>query len=95
MNKKVKYNRDKYLQCTYGITLKEYKALLKAQRYKCAICSKKQKDCKQHLDVDHSHKTGKVRGLLCRYCNSRLLKYLRDDKKRAKGLVKYLNKYYV
>ena len=93
--KNYKYNKDKYLQRVYGITLKEYKALLKNQKYKCAICGKKQKDCKQALDVDHSHKDGKVRGLLCRFCNSKLLRYLRDDKNRAKGLASYLNEYYI
>jgi DNA-directed RNA polymerase subunit RPC12/RpoP len=89
----VKYNRDKYLKRKYKISLKQYDALLKKQGYLCAICGKPQKDSKLHFDVDHDHVRGVVRGLLCRYCNSRLLKYLRDDVNKAKGLVRYLNKW--
>lgn len=89
----MKYNRDKYLRRKYGISLKKYNSMLKTQKYRCGICGKHQRDEKKALAVDHDHKmTGAkaVRGLLCNYCNSRILKYLGDDKKRAQGLVKYL-----
>jgi len=88
---KVTYNRDKYLQRTYGITLKQYNTMLRKQRYKCAICGKKSKDSKIAFDVDHDHLRGIIRGLLCRYCNSRVLKYLHDNVVIGKGLVKYLS----
>jgi hypothetical protein len=39
------------------------------QEDKCAIC-KRPFDRTPH--VDHSHKTGKIRGLLCFHCNSGL-----------------------
>lgn len=42
----------------------------KAQEGVCAIC--KRKPSVRRLDVDHNHKTGKVRGLLCNQCNSSL-----------------------
>ena len=90
------YNRDKYLKRKYGISLKKYNSMLRAQKYRCAICSKHQRDEKRNLCVDHNHKISgakAVRGLLCNYCNSRLLKYLGDDIVRAKGLVKYLSKW--
>lgn len=90
---KVKYNRDGYLKRQYGISLKQYKAMLKRQKERCAICGKHQKDEKRNLAVDHDHKTGVVRGLLCIYCNSKLLKHLGDDIPRAKGLVRYLQKW--
>lgn len=87
------YNRDKYLKKKYGISLKKYNSMLKAQKYRCAICGKHQRDENQALAVDHDHRSGMVRGILCCYCNSRILKYLGDDTVRAAGLVKYLSKW--
>lgn len=88
------YNRDNYLKKTYGISLKQYNVILKRQKNRCAICGKHRKDSKMEFDVDHSHKSPyEVRGLLCRYCNSYLMKYLRDDIVRAKGLVEYLKQW--
>ena len=84
------YNRDRYLKKKYGISLKQYNKMLKAQKYRCAICGKHQDDEVRNFAVDHSHRTGQIRGLLCNYDNSRLMKYLRDNRKRAKGLVMYL-----
>jgi DNA-directed RNA polymerase subunit RPC12/RpoP len=89
----MKYNRNKYLKKKYGISLKQYKGMLKRQGYKCAICGKHQKDEKRNFAVDHCHKTKLIRGILCNYCNSRLLKYLGDDLIRAKGLMEYLKKW--
>lgn len=88
---RVKYDRNKYLKRKYGISLKQYNGMLKRQKYRCAICGKRQKDAARNLSVDHDHKTKLVRGLLCIYCNSKLLKHLGDDIPRAKGLVRYLN----
>lgn len=93
----MKYNRDKYLKRTYGISLKQYNRMLKAQKYSCAICGKHQKDEKRNFCVDHNHKISgakSIRGLLCNYCNSRLLKYLGDDIPRAIGLANYLLKHF-
>lgn len=78
------------LKARYGITPTDYLTLLHSQNNKCAICGKDYRDEKRRLAVDHSHKTKFIRGLLCTYCNSRLMRYLRDNKKRAEGLVKYL-----
>ena len=82
--------RDYKLRKRYGITLEEYNRLLESQGNKCAICGKPAEEEKQALAVDHNHKTDFTRGLVCNYCNSRLLKYLRDDKRRAVGLHRYL-----
>ena len=90
------YNRNKYLQKKYGISLKQYNTMLRKQKYRCAICGKHQRDEKRNFCVDHNHKiqgAKAVRGLLCNYCNSRLLKYLGDDPVRAAGLVSYLQKW--
>lgn len=47
----------------YGISPEEQNALLESQQGKCALCEKPA----QH--VDHCHSTGKVRGMLCVFCN--------------------------
>ena len=86
----MKYNRDKYLKKKYGISLRQYNGMLKRQKGKCAICGKRQRDAPRNFSVDHDHRTGLIRGLLCIYCNSKLLKHLGDDIPRAKGLVRYL-----
>jgi hypothetical protein len=66
--------RDNNLQRYYGISLETYSLLLAAQGGCCAICgsthSKRPK--MPNLVVDHDHKTGRVRGLLCAPCNSAL-----------------------
>lgn len=84
--------RDYNLQQKYGITLEQYKLLLKQQDNRCAICGKHQIDEKRFFSVDHNHKTGKIRGIICNFCNNRLLRYLMDNRIRAKGLISYLSK---
>lgn len=59
--------RRRGLKRLYGITMEEYEAMWKRQGGKCAICGVSENGRK--LSVDHSHKTGKVRELLCQHCN--------------------------
>lgn len=55
----------------YGLTLADYDKMFEKQNGVCAVC--KQIDITgKRLAVDHNHKTGKVRGLLCQKCNIRL-----------------------
>lgn len=53
----------------YGITTAEHATILERQGGRCAICAKAQKE---RLVVDHCHNSKKVRGLLCKRCNSGL-----------------------
>jgi predicted nucleic acid-binding Zn ribbon protein len=55
----------------YGLTTSEYRALLDHQRGRCAICDRLPRT--RPLHVDHDHRTGLVRGLLCSRCNHDLL----------------------
>ncbi len=87
-NKEKGYVR--YLKNTYGLTIEQYNKRLKQQNYKCAICSKTKEENKRRLNVDHSHKTNFIRGLLCNYCNGRLVGFLCDTKDCATNLIKYL-----
>lgn len=71
--------RDKYLRRTYGITEAQYNAILKYQGGVCAICDKPPKEGR-NLQVDHDHKSGLVRGLLCWYCNKKRIGKETDPK---------------
>ncbi len=57
----------------YGITLEQYEEMLEAQGGVCKICGDPPPTGrKKYLSVDHCHQTGRVRGLLCTQCNTRL-----------------------
>ena len=68
---------DKYVCDTYGLQPGDYARMYEAQGGHCAICHRAT-GATRRLAVDHDHKTGKVRGLLCKSCN-RLLGFARDD----------------
>lgn len=71
--------KDDGLQKKYKISLKDYKSLLVKQNEKCAICSTSDPQGPTGMFVvDHCHKTGIVRGLLCNHCNTGIGK-LHDD----------------
>jgi hypothetical protein len=64
--------RSKILKYRYGITLNDYNRRFAEQNGCCKICNIHASELKVPLQVDHSHITGTVRGLLCGLCNSRL-----------------------
>ena len=70
----------------YGITLAEYDALLEKQGGVCAIC---RKHSKRRLCVDHCHRTGMIRGLLCDSCNLGLGS-LKEDQASLVAALAYL-----
>ena len=70
----VVWHRNHRFKKKYGITVDEYDDMLARQHGACAICG----DPKEKLHIDHSHETGKVRGLLCMPCNT-ALGFFRDD----------------
>ena len=83
------------LKRIHGITEKDFEAMWIAQRGKCAnprcdsIFPLNVDDYRRGLQVDHDHKTGRVRSLLCGPCN-RALAGIDDDIGRLTGLVEYL-----
>ena len=60
-----------HLRSHYGITVEEYNRMFTIQAGCCAICGKHQSENTkgQALGIDHNHKNGQVRGLLCSPCN--------------------------
>lgn len=79
----------------YGITPVEYRAITLTQDDLCAICRKEEPNEHKYtrLAVDHCHKTGKVRGLLCSHCNTGLGKF-RDSVILLEKAIQYLKKDY-
>jgi len=53
----------------YGISLEDYNEMFIKQNGCCKICKVHQSELTKKLHVDHDHKTGKIRGLLCHNCN--------------------------
>lgn len=80
---------DRIYKVLYGITLIQYNQLLASQNFRCKICNTHQESLKRRLNVDHCHKTGKIRSLLCVSCN-RALGYLGDNPKTAINAYDYL-----
>lgn len=56
----------------YGITLDEYNQMMEDQGGACARCRTPVTEQSMLLSVDHCHKTGRVRSLLCGPCNTYL-----------------------
>lgn len=72
----------------YGLTREQYKELYEAQGGVCYIC-RRATGRRRKLAVDHDHKTGYVRGLLCSPCNN-ILAHIRDDVPTAERIKIYL-----
>ena len=93
----VEYNREhstsvksQYLKRNYGLTFEEFESMLSDQDNCCAICgSTKPLGRHKRFNVDHHHKTGKVRGLLCSNCNT-ALGLVDDNIHTLKSMIKYL-----
>jgi hypothetical protein len=82
------HRRDLRLRRTYGITSEQYDEMLEAQGGVCAICGRPPKN--MPLNVDHDHKTGLVRGLICWSCNHRVLGAVRDSIELLRAAMEYL-----
>lgn len=72
----------------YCLSSEEYERSIKEQNYKCKIC-KRANSTGKRLAIDHCHRTGKVRGLLCEKCNHGLGKF-EDNISFLKEAIKYL-----
>jgi hypothetical protein len=82
------------LKNKYGMTIETYNTMLAAQNGGCAICFRKTPGRKgiKSLIVDHNHKTGQVRGLLCDPCNKGIA-YFEENISRMESAKWYLAKY--
>jgi hypothetical protein len=81
----VRGRRD-HLKRAFGITQEDLDALLASQGGTCAICRESKPE-----HIDHDHKTGRVRGVLCGPCNMGLGLF-KDDQSRLKAAIDYLRR---
>ena len=92
------YNRMYRIQKEYDMTPQEYDEMFKRQGGVCAICGKPETQAYNstriigHLCIDHSHETGKIRGLLCMKCN-RGVGLFQDDVALLQKAAEYLEGY--
>ena len=85
--------RDQFMKRRYGISQADYEIMLIAQEGKCAVCSTTEYvGPGKRAHVDHDHKTGKVRGLVCVRCNV-LLGMAQDQHERFIAAIRYLEKH--
>jgi hypothetical protein len=83
-------SREKYFQSHYGISTSRFEEICVSQGHMCAICRKPEAENHHgRLAVDHDHKTGLVRGLLCHNCN-RALGLMQDSAGLLRAAADYL-----
>jgi hypothetical protein len=80
------HGRKYRLKKNYGISIGQYRDLLKTQGGKCAICLVHLEDSAR---IDHCHNTGQVRGLLCGKCNT-AIGFLNDNPELLRRAADYL-----
>lgn len=71
--------RERHLLARFGITGAQYDQLLRQQDLRCGVCKRLSSEFKHRLAVDHDHKTGEIRGLLCIHCNRWIVGRHRKD----------------
>lgn len=83
------------LKKKFNISFQDYEKMLMAQNGVCKVCLKPESQLHPisgtpyMLSVDHCHRTGKIRGLLCNRCN-RVLGMVDDNTNILQGLIEYL-----
>ena len=84
------------LRDSFDLSLADYGNMLVTQAGKCAICDRSETHMRngkvKALAVDHDHKTGKIRALLCFDCNTGLGKF-QDDQQVLLSAAEYLKKH--
>lgn len=78
------------LKHAFNMTFDEYCNLKEVQNNCCAICQINEEESGT-LCVDHCHKTGTIRGLLCNSCN-KMLGFSKDKIDTLNKAIDYLNK---
>lgn len=80
--------RARTLRRNYEMSVEDFDCLFLSQGMVCAICGTDAFNGRGP-HVDHNHKTGVVRGILCHDCNM-AVGFVKDDPKRAMAVAKFL-----
>lgn len=88
-NRHVRNNKVKRL---YGLTRVQLAEMYEAQEHRCAICNVHESELNQRLCIDHDHTTGKIRALLCHYCNV-VIGQAREKIEVLESAISYLRKH--
>lgn len=80
--------RDRYLRRNHAMTLEFFNLMVKQQMNCCAICRNPFKNGKD-THLDHRHRDGKTRAILCTRCNCGL-GYFGESKDILKSAIQYL-----
>lgn len=75
----------------YGITHEQKDKMFEDQKGCCAICGRHDSEFTKGLHIDHSHRSGKTRALLCYQCN--VFKVRSHTIETARAVLEYLLKY--
>lgn len=82
--------RSNYFKRTYGLSTEDYAAIVEKQKGRCAVCG----DLCEKFDVDHDHKTKRIRGLACHSCNC-TIGFGKDSPARLRAAAAYLEAFNV
>lgn len=92
ISRNINYQKAYQKKYRYNLSIEEYDLKLKEQNYSCAICDIHKDDYSKEFSVDHNHKTGKIRALLCTRCNSGI-GFFRESISIMKKAINYTKKY--
>lgn len=91
--KRLAESRRKYeLRSKFNMSVDDYFEMYEEQDGRCKICYDRQHSYRAHLAIDHCHKTGIIRGLLCNSCNVGIGN-LKDSPKVLKRAIAYIKKF--
>jgi Recombination endonuclease VII len=80
------------LKKKFNITPEYFSYMLEAQDGRCAICNDPLLEGKGGLAVDHNHRTGQIRAILCNACNS-TIGWCDEDPARLRAIIQYLEQH--
>lgn len=86
------YRRRAQLKRNYNLTIEEYADILENQDYSCGVCGIDKCSSGRRFAVDHCHKTGEIRGILCGRCNL-ALGQVDDSIEKLTQLIAYLDRH--